>query len=161
VPIYGFDEESAGRIGHTVRLVESQRVTPRSLQGGHAYRGSSGVRCMLGTIGTAAWGAGSSGTVTLYSGQPGSEASAGTLTAYNYVADIPESTTSGRYVAISNNGYGWVVIESPQSSESVTLSTASATYVVDIAIAAVQSTSDCSIAVTKTLTTASIVYATI
>jgi hypothetical protein len=113
---------------------------------------------MLGTIGTAAWGAGSSGTVTLYSGQPGSEASAGTLTAYNYVADIPESTTSGRYVAISNNGYGWVVIESPQS---VTLSTASATYVVDITIAAVQSTSDCSIAVTKTLTTASIVYATI
>jgi len=115
---------------------------------------------MLGTIGTAAWGKGSSGTVTLFSGEPGSEASVETLSAYNYISDIAASTATGRYVALSNNGYGWIVVESEQEG-SVTLSTAVATYVVDITIAAVQSTSDCSIAVTKTLTTASIVYATI
>lgn len=158
--IYGFDQESAERIGNAVRLVESSRVPKRQSSGGRFIKGSSGVRCMLGTISTAAWGKGSSGTVTLYSGEPGSESSVETLTAYNYVSDIPESTTSGRYVALSNNGYGWVVIESEQEG-SISLSTATATYVVDITIAAVQSTSDCSITVTKTLTTASITYATI
>lgn len=158
--IYGFDQESAERIGSAVRLVESSRVPTRQSSGGRFIKGSAGVRCMLGTISTAAWDKGSSGTVTLYSGEPGSESSVETLTAYNYVSDIPESTTSGRYVALSNNGYGWVVIESEQEG-SISLSTASATYVVDVLIAAVQSTSDCSITVTKTLTTASITYATI
>lgn len=110
MPIYGFDEESAGRIGHTVRLVESQRVTPRSLQGGYANRGSSGVRCMLGAIGTAAWSKESSSTITVYSGEPGSEVTAGTVAAYNYFADISTSTNTARWVSVSNNGYGWLLI---------------------------------------------------
>lgn len=160
MPIYGFDADSAKRIGQTVRLVEGGRTPKHEASGAKTPRAAVGVRCMLGTISTAAWGKGSSGTVTLYSGEPGSESSVETLTAYNYVSDIPESTTSGRYVALSNNGYGWVVIESEQEG-SISLSTATATYVVDITIAAVQSTSDCSITVTKTLTTASITYATI
>lgn len=158
--VYGFDQASAQRIGDAVRRVEGRRVVPRASSGADSSRSPVGVRCMIGTIGTAAWGKGSSGTVTLFSGEPGSEASVETLSAYNYISDIAESTTTGRYVALSNNGYGWIVVESEQEG-SVALSTAVATYVVDITIAAVQSTSDCSIAVTKTLTTASITYATI
>jgi hypothetical protein len=113
---------------------------------------------MLGTMGTAAWSKGSAQTITLYSGEPGSEASVQTLTAYNYVSDIPSNTTSGRYVAVSNNGYGWVVIQSEQEGGGGTISTTVSTYVVDVTVAAVQSTSDCSITVSKTLTTASAVF---
>lgn len=158
MPIYGFDADSAKRIGQTVRLVEGGRTPKHEASGAKTPRAAVGVRCMLGTISTAAWDKGSSGTVTLYSGEPGSEASVETLTAYNYVADIPASTTSGRYVALSNNGYGWIVIE---SESSVSLSTAQATYVVGVDVAASLNTATCSVTVTKTVTTASIIYATI
>ena len=158
MPVYGFDQNSAKRIGETVRLVESRRVGTRSAGPAQVGRGSTGVRCMLGTMGTAAWSKGSAQTITLYSGEPGSEASVQTLTAYNYVSDIPSNTTSGRYVAVSNNGYGWVVIQSEQEGGGGTISTTVSTYVVDVTVAAVQSTSDCSITVSKTLTTASAVF---
>jgi len=157
VPVYGFDQNSAKRIGETVRLVEGRRVGTRKASPSEVGRGSTGVRCMLGTMGTAAWSKGSAQAITLYSGEPGSEASVQTLTAYNYVSDIPSNTTSGRYVAVSNNGYGWVVIQSEQEGGGA-VSTTVSTYVVDVTIAAVQSTSDCSITVSKTLTTASAVF---
>ena len=157
MPVYGFDQNSAKRIGETVRLVEGRRVGTRSAGPLQVGRGPAGVRCMLGTMGTAAWSKGSAQTITLYSGEPGSEASVQTLTAYNYVSDIPSNTTSGRYVAVSNNGYGWVVIQSEQEGGGA-VSTTVSTYVVDVTIAAVQSTSDCSITVSKTLTTASAVF---
>jgi len=158
MPIYGFDEESTRRIAHTVRLVEGGRTPKHEAKGPKTPRAAVGVRCMIGTISTAAWEAGSSATVTIYSGEPGSESSVETLTAYNYVSDIPESTTSGRYVALSNNGYGWVVIE---SESSVSISTAEATYVVGVDVEASLNTATCSVTVTKTVTTASITYATI
>jgi len=111
VPIYGFDEESAGRIGHTVRLVESSRTGKRELGVGNARSGAAaGVRCMLGAIGTAAWSKESSSTITVYSGEPGSEVTAGTVAAYNYFADISTSTNTARWVSVSNNGYGWLLI---------------------------------------------------
>ena len=157
MPVYGFDQNSAKRIGETVRLVEGRRVGTRSAGPPQVGRGSTGVRCMLGTMGTAAWSKGSAQTITLYSGEPGSEASVQTLTAYNYVSDIPSNTTSGRYVAVSNNGYGWVVIQSEQEGGGA-VSTTVSTYVVDVTVAAVQSTSDCSITGSKTLTTASAVF---
>lgn len=160
MPIYGFDEESTRRIAHAVRLVEGGRTPKHEAKGPKTPRAAVGVRCMIGTIGTAAWDKASSNTVTLYSGEPGSESSVETLTAYNYVSDIPESTTSGRYVALSNNGFGWVVIESEQEG-SVSLSTTTATYVSGIDVAASLDTATCSVTVTKTVTTASIVYATI
>lgn len=155
--VYGFDQASAQRIGDAVRRVEGRRVGPRSSSGADSSRSPVGVRCMLGTIGTAAWGKGSSGTVTLFSGEPGSEASVETLSAYNYVSDIAASTATGRYVALSNNGYGWIVVESEQEG-SVTLSTAVATYVANVDVAASLNTATCAITVSKTVTTASIVY---
>jgi hypothetical protein len=112
---------------------------------------------MLGTMGTAAWSKGSAQTITLYSGEPGSEASVQTLTAYNYVADIPSNTTSGRYVAVSNNGYGWVVIQSEQEGGGA-VSTTVGTYVVNVDVSAVLNTATCSITVSKTVTTASSVF---
>ena len=110
MPIYGFDEDSAKRIGQTVRLVEGKLVAPRSSSGSKGHRGSSGVRCMLGTISTAAWSKESSSTITVYSGEPGSEVTAGTVAAYNYFADISTSTNTARWVSVSNNGYGWLLI---------------------------------------------------
>jgi hypothetical protein len=157
VPIYGFDQNGAKRIGETVRLVESRRVGTRSAGGPKTGRAAVGVRCMLGTMGTAAWSKGSAQTITLYSGEPGSEASVQTLTAYNYVSDIPSNTTSGRYVAVSNNGYGWVVIQSEQEGGGA-VSTTVGTYVVNVDVSAVLNTATCSITVSKTVTTASSVF---
>jgi hypothetical protein len=110
VPIYGFDQNGAKRIGETVRLVESRRVGTRSAGPAQVGRGSTGVRCMLGTMGTAAWSKTTAATVTLYSGEPGSEASVNTLTAYNYFADIGTSSNTARWVSVSNNGFGWLLI---------------------------------------------------
>lgn len=157
MPVYGFDENSAKRIGETVRLVEGRRVGTRSASPAGIGRAPVGVRCMLGTMGTAAWSKGSAQTITLYSGEPGSEASVQTLTAYNYVADIPSNTTSGRYVAVSNNGYGWVVIQSEQEGGGA-VSTTVGTYVVNVDVSAVLNTATCSITVSKTVTTASSVF---
>ena len=159
MPVYGFDANSAKRIGETVRLVEGRRVGTRNAYGGEVGRAAVGVRCMLGTIGTAAWSKGSSSTLTLCSGEPGSESSTETMTAYNYVAGIPESTASSRYVVLGNNGFGWVAIES-ESSASVSISTAQATYVVGVDVSASLNTATCSISISKTVTTAAIIYAT-
>ena len=70
MPVYGFDQNSAKRIGETVRLVEGRRVGTRSAGPPQVGRGSTGVRCMLGTMGTAAWSKTTAATVTLYSGEP-------------------------------------------------------------------------------------------
>jgi hypothetical protein len=110
VPIYGFDEESAKRIGETVRLVEGSRTGTRGAGGPKTGRAAVGVRCMLGTMGTAAWSKTTAATVTLYSGEPGSEASVNTMTAYNYFADIGTSSNTARWVSVSNNGFGWLLI---------------------------------------------------
>jgi len=117
VPIYGFDEDSAKRIGQTVRLVEGSRTGKREPGVGNARSGAAaGVRCMAGTIGSSSWGKDSYSTVTIYSGEPESESTAGTISAYNYISDIPAGDTD-RWVAVSNNGYGWLLIESPVASD--------------------------------------------
>jgi len=110
MPVYGFDEESAKRIGQTVRLVEGGRVIDRKSAGQKQHAASGGVRCMLGTISTAAWSKTTSATVTVFSGEPGSESSAETISAHNYFADISTSANTARWVALSNNGYGWMLI---------------------------------------------------
>ena len=110
MPLYGFDEESARRIGHAVRLVEGGKTPSRGAGGQRQYVSGGGVRCMLGTISTAAWSKESSSTITVYSGEPGSEASVETVAAYNYFADISTSTNTARWVSVSNNGYGWLLI---------------------------------------------------
>ena len=108
--VYGFDQASAQRIGDAIRRVEGRRVGSREVLPSEVGRNAVGVRCMVGQISTAAWSKENSGTVTLYSGQPGSESSVETLSAYNYFADIPTSTNTARWVAVSNNGFGWILL---------------------------------------------------
>ena len=110
MPIYGFDENSTRRIAHTVRLVEGGRTPKHEAKGSESSRGGIGVRCMLGTISTGAWNKGTSATVKVFSGEPGSESSAMTVSAHNYFADISTSANTARWVALSNNGYGWMLI---------------------------------------------------
>lgn len=110
MPLYGFDEESVRRIGETVRLVESGRSKGRKDGTDKSPRGAVGVRCMIGKIGTAAWSKASSATITIYAGEPGSESSAETAVAHNYFASISTSSSTARWVAVSNNGYGWLLI---------------------------------------------------
>jgi len=114
VPVYGFDEDSARRIGQTVRLVEGSLVGDRNKKGAVPAGNRGSVRCMLGTIGGSAWDKNSSSTVTIYTGEPGNETSAETVNAYNYVADVPASIQSSRWVSVSHNGYGWLLIEGPR-----------------------------------------------
>jgi hypothetical protein len=110
MPVYGFSEEDAKRIGHTVRVVE--RSGPRlKTAGPDSERGAAGVRIMIGQVGTAAWSKASSAVITLYAGPPSTATSrptnnAGTQVAHNIFAEIPSSA----YVAVSNNGFGWYVI---------------------------------------------------
>jgi len=108
--LYAFDEESAKRIGHTVRLVEGSLTGKRTPGAPPNPRGGSGVRCMIGTISTAAWDKTTAATVTIYGGEPGSESSVETVSAHNYFADISTSANTARWVAVSNNGFGWLLI---------------------------------------------------
>lgn len=110
MPVYGFDQNSAKRIGETVRLVEGRRVGTRNASPADVGRAPVGVRCMLGTISTAAWDKTTAATVTIYGGEPGSESSVETVSAHNYFADISTSANTARWVAVSNNGFGWLLI---------------------------------------------------
>lgn len=110
MPVFGFSEEDAKRIGTAVKVVE--RSGPRlRTSGPDNDRGAAGVRIMIGQVGTAAWSKASSAVITLYAGPPSTAtsrptASVGTQVAHNIFADIPTSA----YVAVSNNGFGWYVI---------------------------------------------------
>lgn len=109
MPIYGFDEESARRIAQSVRLSESARSEGRKSPGVSSSGASVGVRCMVGKIGTSSWSKSYAAAVMIYSGEPGQEQTSGTVAAYNYFANIP-SAGSDRWVAVSNNGFGWILI---------------------------------------------------
>ena len=108
---YGFSEGDAKRIGRVVRLVE--RGPEQIRLGGPVNGGASpGVRLMLGKAGTATWSKGTSKTVTIYTGDPGSEGTAATVEAHTYFANIQASTSTAyqRWIGLSNNGWGWVVV---------------------------------------------------
>jgi hypothetical protein len=114
VTAFGFNENDAKRIGKVVRLVERNPERP-SLGGPDYGSRSPGVRLMLGTHGSAAWSKQSQRTITITGGTPGTNgiptASALTVAAYNIFANIPAKTAStARWVAVSNNGFGWYVI---------------------------------------------------
>lgn len=109
MPVFGFSEEDAKRIGHVVKVVE--RSGPRiKTSGPDSDRGAAGVRIMIGKVGSAAWSKASSAVITLYAGPPSTASrptnSVGTQVAHNIFAEIPSSA----YVAVSNNGFGWYVI---------------------------------------------------
>jgi hypothetical protein len=106
---FGFSANDAKRIGAAVRIVEGDR-TGRRAGSGYAPGANAGVRIMLGQIGSAAWSKQANATVTIYAGEQGSEASVATVVARNYFANISTSTSSARWVGLSNNGFGWVLI---------------------------------------------------
>jgi len=105
---FGFSANDAKRIGAAVRIVEGDR-TGRRAGSGYAPGANAGVRIMLGKIGSAAWSKASTATVTIWAGEQGSESSVATLVARNYFAASP-SGSSDRWVGVSNNGFGWVLI---------------------------------------------------
>lgn len=108
--VYGFSSDDAKRIGHVVRQVEGDR-SGRRLSGPEFGGPIPGVRMMLGKRSAASWGKESSAIVTAYSGSHPATATAGTVAAWNYFAVLPASSTSvDNWVALSNNGFGWVVI---------------------------------------------------
>jgi|688.fasta_scaffold09422_30 hypothetical protein len=110
MPVYGFSEDDAKRIGHAVKVVERSGPTLKT-SGAVNDRGAAGVRIMIGKVGTAEWSKASSAVITLYVGPPSTAtsrptATAGTMVAHNIFATIPSSA----YVAMSNNGFGWYAI---------------------------------------------------
>lgn len=114
MPTYGFREGDARRIARAVRRVE-RNDGPIRLGGPRDVGPGPGVRIMLGTHGSAAWDKQSQETITIYTGFPGTNAvptaSAYTVVANNVFADIPSQTANtARWVAVSNNGWGWYVL---------------------------------------------------
>lgn len=109
--VYGFSSEDAKRIGAVVRRVEG---TPFNRGGGgQQFAGPNpGVRVMLGKRSSASWNKGGvSAVVTAYAGAHPATQSVGTMVAWNYFADLTTAaTTASNWVALSNNGFGWVVI---------------------------------------------------
>lgn len=111
---YGFSDNDAKRIGKAVRVVERFGALSET-SGPSSPEVSRGVRIMLGTFGTASWSKGSSKTITVMAGPPGSGGkptnNAGTVVAYNVFATLNASTaTTSRWCAVSNNGFGWYLI---------------------------------------------------
>ena len=109
MPTYGFNETDVKRIGRAVRHVERgpQKV---HLGGPNASGAAPGVRMMVGKTDGDAWNKGNDKTITIFTGTPGSEVSALTAKAYNYFANIGTSDNTARWVGVSNNGWGWVLI---------------------------------------------------
>ena len=121
--VFGFRADDVKRIGSAVRIVERGQTMQAQPQ-----MDSASVRqfpIMLGTAGSAAWTKQASKTVTIYSGTPHTATglppnSAMTLTAWNIFANmsvkIAKTTTANttlftaRWVAVSNNGWGWYCI---------------------------------------------------
>lgn len=90
-----FTRSSAEEIAETVRIVRGgSRKQRGSRQSGHAYASSHYLSKT-----TATWAKGSSQTLTIYVGEPGSEAasSGDTVEAWNYAATIP----SGVWVVLA------------------------------------------------------------
>lgn len=107
--VFGFSADDAKRIGAVVRQVEASRG--KSLGGVDATGAAPGVRLMLGKRTTASWSKASSAVVTAYVGSHPATATAGTMVAWNYFATLPVGVTANQnWVAMSNNGYGWVVV---------------------------------------------------
>ena len=106
---FGFNENDAKRIGKVVRLVERNPERP-SLGGPDYGNRSPGVRLMVGKIDGSDWPKNATKTVTIFTGSPGSEVSAVTVAAWNYFANIETSANTARWVGVSNNGWGWVLI---------------------------------------------------
>ena len=108
---FGFSEGDAKRIGRVVKLVE--RGTEKIALGGPGdKKATPGVRMMVGKAGTSSWSKGVTATVTIHAGAPGAEVTAGTVVAHNYFANINASTSTSysRWVGLSNNGFGWLLI---------------------------------------------------
>lgn len=113
---YGFNEGDARRIGRAVRAVE--KLPPKITLGGPGGEGAApGVRMMLGKIDGQGWNKGFDQTITIWTGAPGSEASALTVVAHNYFAAIGTSDNTARWVAVSNNGWGWILIAAECDTE--------------------------------------------
>jgi hypothetical protein len=109
VATYGFGEGDAKRIGQTVRLTE--KFPNKISLGMHGDQGAApGVRMMVGTINNQVWDKGDSKSVLLFGGPPGNLASVETALVHNYFANIGTSLSTARYVGISNNGFGWILI---------------------------------------------------
>ena len=114
--VFGFGPDDIKRIGSAVRIVErgpTMQVQPQM--------DSASVRqfpIMLGTAGGDSWSKLTSKTVTIYSGTPHTTTgipptSAMTLKVYNIFCNFQSSTSIvTRWVAVSNNGWGWYLVES-------------------------------------------------
>jgi len=105
--IIGASRESWGRIGRAVRDAENIGRGGRSEKIGSPHVGSDDSDAVLCKT-TAAWAKGSSATLQIWAGAPGSEADTGvTLTAYNRYAAI----ASGKFctVMLHRHGYYYVV----------------------------------------------------
>ena len=114
--VFGFRADDVKRIGSAVRIVERGQTMQAQPQ-----MDSASVRqfpIMLGTAGSAAWTKQTSKTVTIFSGTPDAvtglpPTSAITLKVYNIFCNFQSHTSIvTRWVAVSNNGWGWYLVES-------------------------------------------------
>ncbi len=102
--IIGASRESWGRIGRAVRGVEN---SGRGEKIGSPHVGSDDADAVLCKT-TAAWAKGSSATLQIWAGAPGSETNTGvTLTAFNRYAAI--ATAKFCTVMLHRHGYYYVV----------------------------------------------------
>jgi hypothetical protein len=102
--IYGASRASWARIGQAVRNVENGDRDPVI---GSPHRGSDDADAVLCKT-TSAWAKGSSATLQIWAGAPGSETNTGvTLSAYNRYAAI----ATGKFctVMLHRHGYYYVI----------------------------------------------------
>jgi hypothetical protein len=109
MPVYGFSEDDAKRIGHAVKVVERSGPTLKT-SGVENAAGAAGVRLTIARVGTA-FTANATATVTMHKGFPGSVASALTMVGWNQFLQLSTHTAvTNPYVAFGHNGNGWIAV---------------------------------------------------
>lgn len=109
MPVYGFNESDARRIGRVIKNAEGGRVGMIDTGSDANGRASPGVRLMLAKHEGSNWATGSTAVVTIYNGDvPGTVASAATMVAYNhYIKFSSDTNCTARWVALGHNGFAW------------------------------------------------------
>lgn len=103
---YGFDEQSVKRIGKAVRI--SEKFPAKVRLGGPDRSGANpGVRMLLAKHTGTAWATGTTAVVTIYNGDPGAVATAGTVVAYNHYINFSTAGCDSKWLTLGHNGFHW------------------------------------------------------
>jgi len=149
-----FTRESAERIANVVRAAELTPTRGRALSFDAIQQGASRKTFRMATF-TGAWSINGTKTVTFRN----VTSTPNTVSATNLLLDVPNAgATATRNCAIAKDGTAWYLVFPQVKTRNVTLATgtASQSVVTDVSVSGSLNTTNCSITINRTLTTAQV-----